>query len=104
MGRKVRGDGLRDRAEASPVEELLKELMANKSGLGRVMHYNQAKGYGFISSNNGDIYFHITAVVGGKVERGQLVRYQEKQRPDGKLLALRVEVVEEIKQAAAACR
>jgi cold shock protein len=45
------------------------------------------KGFGFISAEGGDIYFHSSAVVDGSFEElseGQAVQYTEGSSPKGK--------------------
>jgi cold shock protein len=100
MGRKgARGAGLRERVEPSPVEELIKELMANRVTQGKVKYYNKVKGYGFIEqSGGGEMFFHISALDGEEIEAGQLVSYKTGKQKDGRTIATKVNPIKNKKE------
>jgi cold shock protein len=102
MGRKgARGAGLRERAEPSPIEELLKELTANRVTQGKVKYYNQSKGYGFIEQSGGgdsDIFFHVSALDDEEIKAGQQVSYRVGKQKDGRPIAERVKAIRNNKE------
>jgi cold shock protein len=102
MGRKgASGAGLRERAEPSPIEELLKELTADRVTQGKVKYYNQSKGYGFIEqSGAGDMFFHISTLDDEDITAGQLVSYRVGKQKDGRPIAERVKAIRNNKEAA----
>jgi cold shock protein len=103
MGRKgARGAGLRERVEPSPIEELLKELTADRVTQGKVKFYNQGKGYGFIEQNSGggDMFFHVSALDDEDITAGQLVSYKIGKQKDGRPIAERVKAIRNNKEAA----
>jgi cold shock CspA family protein len=95
MGRKgARGAGLRERVAPSPVEELLKELTANRVTQGRVKFYNKDKGYGFIEQSGGDLFFHIENVENKtEPETGQLLKFERVPKNDGREKAVNISLV-----------
>lgn len=43
---------------------------------GKVKHYNSEKSYGFIAADQGDLFFHISGVVGADIRKGDIVEYE----------------------------
>jgi len=65
---------------------------------GRVKWYNPAKGYGFISQDDGgpDLFVHFTAIQGGlrRLNEGQIVEFEVREISKGKLRAEKVRVLD----------
>jgi cold shock protein len=71
---------------------------AVQMAIGTVKWFNDAKGYGFISRDDGrDVFVHYSSISGDgfrTLNQGQQVEYEEQQGPKG-LFAARVIKVEE---------
>ncbi len=50
---------------------------------GKVKHFNQEKGYGFIAGEAGDIFVHTSNVVGNEIKKGDIVQYATKEGKKG---------------------
>lgn len=69
-------------------ENLLKKLLKTESGEdgenhGIIKNYNSNKGFGFISSENGDLFFHISKVNNSDIMVGDKVEYSIGSTPKG---------------------
>jgi cold shock protein len=67
---------------------------------GRVKFWNVDKAFGFVAADDGDgdVFVHITAVLGGyhSLAPDQAVRFEIVSRPDGRFAASNVSVCEPI--------
>lgn len=50
---------------------------------GKVKHYNQERGFGFISGGAKDIFFHSSEVVGTEICKGDIVSFSVRESKKG---------------------
>jgi CspA family cold shock protein len=71
------------------------KLMGSKRG--NVKWFNEQKGYGFITANNGDVFVHINEIKKSGLDtlpEGAIVSYDAEER-NGKTQAINIAIVEQ---------
>lgn len=59
---------------------------------GKVKYFNTEKGYGFIQSDTGDIFLHVSQINGPEPRKGDIVYFDIQEGPKG-LQAINVSVI-----------
>ncbi len=66
---------------------------------GKVKFYNSQKGYGYILTNSGDVFFHIQQVENRtEPETGQLLKFERVPKADGREKAINISIVSAAEQ------
>lgn len=50
---------------------------------GKIKHVNSEKGYGFIATETGDVFFHVSQVIGPEPQKDDIVTYSIKEGRKG---------------------
>ncbi len=75
-----------------------KNLFEDTRESGKVKFYNSRKGYGYIITDTGDLFFHIEHVEGGQPETGQLLKFERVPKNDGREKAINISLVNAAEQ------